>query len=355
MRISRETKVRIIAYHLDHLGAKKIRRLLQEHNINHSLTGITHVINKWNTMNLIDRKKGSGNQVSQWRIQSRNQVKNLMEPRDVNVKALSIKKTAMRLNSNYSTIRRIARDDLHLKVYKKKKVHKLVVADKVKRISRATILLNKVSERKLCKVFFSDEKCFTLCAKRNPQNDRVWSSLPRKSEINKAKLLFPQQHFDKKVMVFAGVTLHGKSRLTFVENDSTIDANYYINHILPRALVDCNTQLGNGFIFMQDGAPSHTAERTQQYLQRNAPGFIKKDEWPPHFPDLNPLDYGIWHALTEKVYKNDIRDVEHLKTIITREWRNLSQRFVTRIVRQFRHRLQMVIDNEGSHIEHLLS
>lgn len=354
MRISRESKVRIIGYHMDGLGCKRIRRLLLQRNMNHSLTGISHVINKWRTLNIIERKTGSGSKISQWRIQTRNQVKSLMDPRG-NVEGLSIRRTASRLQSNYSTIRRIARLDLKLKVYKKKSVQKLVQADKEKRIVRARILLDKISERNLSKVMFTDEKCFTISAKRNPQNDRVWSAAQRKSEINKDRILFPKEHFPKKVMVFAGVSLHGKSRLTFLDEDSTLDANYYVNRILPKALADCRMQLGNGFIFQQDGAPCHTANITQQYLQRHAPGFVTKDQWPPHSPDLNPLDYGIWHTLTQKVYRNNIRDVAHLKNIITNEWRQLSQRYVSRIVRQFRHRLQLTIDNEGSHIEHLLN
>ena len=30
--------------------------------------------------------------------------------------------------------------------------------------------------------------------------------------------------------------------------------------------------------------------------------FIKKDQWPPMSPDLNPMDYAIWPALKELVY-----------------------------------------------------
>ena len=30
------------------------------------------------------------------------------------------------------------------------------------------------------------------------------------------------------------------------------------------------------------------------------PGFVKKDEWPPNSPDLNPLDYHVWGAMLEQ-------------------------------------------------------
>jgi hypothetical protein len=122
MRISRETKARIIIYNLDGIGSKRIRQLLLEKNINHSVTGISHVLNKWRTSNTIEQKTGSGSKISQWRIQSRNVVKSLLDPPG-NAQGLSIRRTASRLGSNYSSIRRIAREDLKLKVYKKKSLY----------------------------------------------------------------------------------------------------------------------------------------------------------------------------------------------------------------------------------------
>jgi len=36
---------------------------------------------------------------------------------------------------------------------------------------------------------------------------------------------------------------------------------------------------------------------------------------PPNSPDLNPVDYSIWIALQQLVYRC-IRDVEHLKEVV---------------------------------------
>jgi len=54
------------------------------------------------------------------------------------------------------------------------------------------------------------------------------------------------------------------------------------------------------FIFQQDGAPAHTASLAQDWLSRNCPEFIRKEEWPPNSPDLNPLDYHVWGAMLDK-------------------------------------------------------
>ena len=47
--------------------------------------------------------------------------------------------------------------------------------------------------------------------------------------------------------------------------------------------------------------PAATA-RTQWSIY--APDFIEPDNWPPNSPDLNVLDYHVWSALQQKVYRH---------------------------------------------------
>jgi len=42
---------------------------------------------------------------------------------------------------------------------------------------------------------------------------------------------------------------------------------------------------------MQDSAPSQHAKATQNFLPDNMPDVISSQEWTPHSPDLNPLNY----------------------------------------------------------------
>jgi len=59
----------------------------------------------------------------------------------------------------------------------------------------------------------------------------------------------------------------------------------------------------NDSVFMQDSTSSHCAKATQDFLPDNTPGFISSQEWKPHSPDLNPLDYSVWDSLQERVYE----------------------------------------------------
>ena len=51
----------------------------------------------------------------------------------------------------------------------------------------------------------------------------------------------------------------------------------------------------------QNGAPSHTANNTINYLKMENVSFIEPQMWSPNSPDLNPVDYAVWGALQQQV------------------------------------------------------
>ena len=112
----------------------------------------------------------------------------------------------------------------------------------------------------------------------------------------------------------------------------------------------------NSFIFQQDGAPAHTARLTQEWLTVNCPEFITKDEWPPNSPDLNPLDYHVWGAMLQKYqeYTPKPQNKDELKTVLKNIWDNIPEQSIQKSILTFRKRLQLCIEADGRHIEHLL-
>lgn len=355
MIITQRNKLLIVGLHQAGNGARRIRRqLILERNAHHSVSAIQHVIFNWEENGTTLRRPGSGRRPSVARVAIRNEVSALLNPMQDHEEALSLRRAAAVVGMCKSTVSRIAKNDLRMHVFKKKKVHKLAVPDRIKRTDRCRNLLQIVTERKLSRVLFTDEKIFNLHGHLHPQNNRVWTTIRRKRDVPARRLLFEQPHFDSKVMVMCGVSLNGRSRIQFVDNNTTVDAQYYITRLLPRILTDCRAQIGPDFILQQDGAPCHTARSTQTFLQREAPNFITKDQWPPHSPDANPMDYGIWGALVEKVYRRRSATIADLKVAITAAWRQLSQRFIGRLIRQFRPRLQLIVNNNGGNIEQLL-
>ena len=79
--------------------------------------------------------------------------------------------------------------------------------------------------------------------------------------------------------------------------------------------------------------------------------FIPPTLWPPNSPDLNPMDYRIWGALQERVYKTRIRDVNHLKERLIEEWASFDQKIIDGSIRQWRKRLRACISIDGGHFE----
>jgi len=104
-------------------------------------------------------------------------------------------------------------------------------------------------------------------------------------------------------MVSAGVSFGGKGRLHLIPNKTKVNAELYVETLLPKLVQDCRSVLPSGFIFQQDGAPTHTAKLAQDWIAINCSEFIDKDEWPPNSPDLDPLDYHVWGAMLER-YKS---------------------------------------------------
>ena len=104
-----------------------------------------------------------------------------------------------------------------------------------------------------------------------------------------------------------------------------MNAEYYVNKILPNLIEDCRRILPGQFIFQQDGAPAHTASLAQEWLSRNCPEFIRKEEWPPNSPDLNPLDYHVWGAMLDKYprYVPKPTNISEQKTILKAIWSDL--------------------------------
>ena len=106
-------------------------------------------------------------------------------------------------------------------------------------------------------------------------------------------------------MVSAGVLWNGKTKLHFIDTKKVKVNSESYQQLLEKGLLhDCRRLYPDGnFVFQQDGATSHTSRTTQAYLDQSVEEFIKKDEWPPQSPDLNPMDYSIWNLLSEKVYR----------------------------------------------------
>ena len=141
---------------------------------------------------------------------------------------------------------------------------------------RARKLLDRFDSEEVKKIIFTDEKDFTIEVAKNRQNDVVYG--PRKSDIPLSRLYTEVNRFSRKIMVSAGVSWEGKTKLHFIDTQTTkVNSESYIMLLKDKLFPDFRKLYPTeNFIFQQDGATSHTSKATQEFLTENGVHFIKK-------------------------------------------------------------------------------
>jgi len=173
---------------------------------------------------------------------------------------------------------------------------------------------------------FSDEKLFYVDAAFNRRNDRFLSSGRLEEVPNEVKHVQRTKH-PAKVMVLGLICSDGKvCPPIFIEAGIKINATVYQDllkeHILPWLKQHYPR---SNYVFQQDGAPGHTAKKTQRFLQDNFEEFWPSDFWPPSSPDLNPLDYYFWWRVERIACRKAHRTGELLRADIRTAWAAVSK------------------------------
>ena len=94
---------------------------------------------------------------------------------------------------------------------------------------------------------------------------------------------------------------------------------------------------------------------SQECLARHC-RFIAKHERQPNAPDLNPLDYHGWDALSEAVYRQrreKFASTDELKAAIMAAWEEVSLGTIRKSIDQWKPRLRAVVEADGGPISHI--
>jgi len=296
-----------------HWGAKRIMDFFSTKQW--TLSGVEGIIRRVNLTGNHLRKKGSGRRRTVRTQEHIALVKELvLSPQGKPGSHRSPRQISKEAGIPRETVRRIIKLDLKLNVFKRMEVHELSDNDRQRRAERAQQLLNQYpTERYVNRIWFSDEKMFSVSSPINHQNDRVYTTEQKKFNIPPENLFHERKHFSQKIMVSVAVSFYGKTNIVFIEQGAKINSISYIKLLDEELFPSIRQQAGRNWTFMQDSAPSHRAAATIQFLQANTPDFILPSLWPPNSPDLNCVDYSIWGALEEKVYRNQrIRTIDEL-------------------------------------------
>ncbi|XP_049781100.1 uncharacterized protein LOC126183304 [Schistocerca cancellata] len=142
----------------------------------------------------------------------------------------------------------------------------------------------------------------------------------------------------------------------FFFNKSTITADVYLD-LLTEYEAPQLTDLKPTTIFQQDGAPPYWGLHVCQFLNETFPGkWIGRDgpiPWPPHSPDITPLDffYGGMQKISCIKHGSRIRDIADLKQRIRNAIATIDDTMLQQTWQEIKYCLDVLCATKGAHIE----
>ncbi|XP_074597265.1 uncharacterized protein LOC141852231 [Brevipalpus obovatus] len=204
----------------------------------------------------------------------------------------------------------------------------------------------------LTKIITTDEKIFQLPANCGQSEFFFKKSKDRQRHF----FIRRQQSFPKQVMVWAGISWNGKTKLRFIQPGVKINSVYYINNVLKPFINEDLKKLypDNDGIFHQDSAPSHTSKRTLEFLRSSGINFIPPSMWTPKSPDNAPMDFSIWGYMERELKKHKVKTMIGLKKALTQIWDEIPENVVQNTLLAWPKRCHLIRKSRGGNIEQLL-
>ncbi len=234
--------------------------------------------------------------------------------------------------------------------YKISLAQELLPADQPIRVQFANWA--KTNEYLMKDVLWSDESYFSLDGMVNRHNCVIWA-------YNNPHAILTKGLHSPKLCVWVGFTASYALEPFFY--DTTVNQHNYaamlINHVITQLR---RRRKMRTVIFQHDGAPPHYALSVRDVLaqhfgENRVIGRGYGHPWPPRSPDLTPVDFYFWGTLKARVYHHFIpSDLNELKAKIRQEICAFSVAELGRSVLNLQRRCDLIIQENGGHIQHLL-
>ena len=269
-KLSEEDKI-IIKYLRQKFGYGA-KRIIKDHpEKNWGLRNVGYMLKKIVETGDVKSREGSGRPKSSRTENNINAVKELISSQDDKPGTHATPNEISKIMDIPRTlIRRIIAEDLKLQPFTKIKGQRIDARTKEKRIERCPNLLRVFTKQVLERAFFSDEKIFKVTRLLNVQNDRTYApSAYKKSTIENKRLYVERSGFPMSLMVSVAVSKVGKSSIFFVQPGAKLNGAYYREKLLASMIAEMDRLTGyQPYMFMQDGARSHTANETVRFLNQ---------------------------------------------------------------------------------------
>ena len=327
-------KTRAIAWYQEDVSQAEIARRLDV-----SKSTIYRVLRRYKNENTIpERKQGSGPpkkvtkdilKVIKQSIQ-KNPMLTSNQIKQMNKKQLK--------NISTRTIRRYLLEELKLRSYKIVKKPYLTKQQKIHRVRFAKCHKNwSVKRWQSC--IFTDESCFEIQMFTGGNRvRRLKGQNHRFTERNTRR----QQHFPKKLMIWASIGKEGVGKIVFLKNNERMNSQRYVKIL--QKVIPGEMKKHNAKQFIQDRATCHTSKKTIKNMKdlKLSTIFI-----PSKSPDLNIIENCFGYLKTHLQYE-DISSIPKLKLAIRKLWKKIPKSFIDNLYQSMRRRMEAVIQQNGS-------
>lgn len=194
-------------------------------------------------------------------------------------------------------------------------------------------------------MIFSDE----TTAQNQPNNRRGWV-FRKPHEAFQRALVNVTVHGKSRISLqaWAGIWRDGRSELIFLERDPAAPRGGYSAKSYQKALEEGLLPIYDGTRrFQQDNARIHNFGGTPRWLEIHGIEYI---DWPPHSPDLNPIEH-VWRHLKDKLvalfpHLHELSDNEaareELRAAMKVAWAAIPQDLIRRLIESMPRRLLAV-------------
>ena len=198
-------------------------------------------------------------------------------------------------------------------------------------------------EYKDMKIVFSDESRFCL------QSDGFYCWVQR-GKWNQTACK-EKNKYNNGVMFWGAISTDYKSPL--VKCTGTVGQEEYLKILEESGVFSAmdGTEGRFRWMFMQDGAPAHTASKVIEVI--NGKSLIIPG-WPPNSPHLNPIEL-LWAIVKARVHASESSEDVQLEAISQAAWNEIHIETINSLVASFKDRLRMVLQMNGESISQLLS
>ena len=178
-------------------------------------------------------------------------------------------------------------------------------------------------------VLWSDEATFSVTGNRSGKVYRRPGSDPFHPKFIQSTVKHPDS-----LMVWGCFGYHGVGKLVVLPKNVTVNKDRYLE-LLSEHLYEC-FQRCQSEIFMQDGAPCHTAKLIKEWFDFVQVKFIK--DWPGNSPDLNPIE-NLWGLIKGKLRGRDTSSLPKLEAAIVDVWNNINPQWLQHLALSLPNRL----------------